>query len=151
MIKVLVGNMFESHAKSLVNTVNTVGVMGKGIAREFSKRYPTMFEDYKQLCSMGKVNPGEPYHYKDMLGNSIINFPTKDHWRSPSRIQDIVKGLDIFLANYKNWGIESVAFPALGCGNGGLKWSQVGAVMYQKLSGLDIPVEIYAPHGTPSD
>ena len=63
MIKVFIGNMFESHAKTLVNTVNTVGVMGKEIAREFSKRYPTMFEDYKQRCSMGKVNPGEPYHY----------------------------------------------------------------------------------------
>jgi len=150
MVKVLIGNLFESEATTLVNTVNTVGIMGKGIAQEFKKRFPAMFEDYERQCSMGQVKPGVPYHYKDMLRNSVINFPTKEHWRSPSRIQDIISGLDVFLENYKSWGIESVAFPPLGGGNGGLEWSLVGPVMYQKLSGLDIPVEIYAPFGTPS-
>jgi len=148
MIKVLIGDMFESPAKTLVNTVNCVGIMGKGIAQEFKKRYPGMFADYEQRCSMGKIEPGVPYYYEDMLGTSIINFPTKKHWRSPSRLQDIVKGLDLFLEKYKEWGVKSVAFPPLGCGNGGLEWSVVGPIMYQKLSNLDIPVEIYAPFGT---
>ncbi len=149
MIKVLIGNIFEDPAKTLVNTVNCIGIMGKGIAQEFKKRYPGMFSDYEQRCSMGKVEPGVPYYYEDMLGNSIVNFPTKKHWRSPSRLQDVVKGLDIFLEKYKEWGITSVAFPPLGCGNGGLEWSVVGPILYQKLSVLDIPVEIFAPFGTP--
>jgi len=148
MIKVLIGDMFESPAKTLVNTVNCVGIMGKGVAKEFKKRFPGMFADYEQQCSMGKVEPGVPSYYEDMLGTSIINFPTKKHWRSPSRLQDVVKGLDIFLEKYKEWGITSVAFPPLGCGNGGLEWSVVGPIMYQKLSALDISVEIYAPFGT---
>lgn len=151
MVKVLIGNIFDSPAKTLVNTVNTVGVMGKGVAQEFKKRFPSMFEDYRQRCEAGRVEAGVPYYFEDPLGASIVNFPTKQHWRSPSRFQDIVKGLDIFLENYKKWGIRSVAFPPLGCGNGGLEWSLVGPVMYQKLTTLDIPVEIYAPFGTPNE
>ena len=148
MIKVLIGNMFESPTKTLVNTVNCVGVMGKGIAQEFKKRFPNMYTDYKQRCSMGDVEPGVPYYYEDMFGTSIINFPTKKHWRSPSKFQDIVSGLDIFIEKYKEWGITSIAFPPLGCGNGGLEWAIVGPLMYQKLSALDIEIEIFAPFGT---
>jgi len=149
MMKVLIGNMFESSSKSLVNTVNCVGVMGKGVAQEFKKRFPAMFKDYEQRCQFGKVEPGVPYLYSDMLGASIINFPTKKHWRSPSRLEDVIKGLDIFTEMYKEWGIESIAFPPLGCGNGGLEWTGVGPIMYQKLIQLDIDIEIYAPYGTP--
>lgn len=149
MIKVQIGDIFESQTQTLVNTVNCVGVMGKGVAQEFRKRFPAMFEDYEHRCDMGKVQPGVPYYYKDMLGTSIVNFPTKKHWRSPSKLQDIVKGLDIFVEKYQGWGITSIAFPPLGCGNGGLEWSVVGPIMYQKLSTLDIPVEIFAPFGTP--
>jgi len=151
MIKVLIGNLFESHNKTLVNTVNTVGVMGKGIAQEFKNRYPTMFEDYVERCKMKKLEASVPYYYEDMLGTSIVNFPTKEHWRSPSKLQDIIHGLDVFTENYQEWGIGSIAFPPLGCGNGGLEWSLVGRVMYQKLANLDIPVEIYAPYGTPRE
>ncbi len=149
MVKVLIGDLFESKAKTLVNTVNCVGVMGKGIAQAFKKRFPEMFNDYARRCQLGQVQPGEPYLYKDMLGTSIINFPTKKHWRSPSRLDDVIKGLDIFIDKYEEWGVESVAFPPLGCGNGGLDWGVVGPIMYQRLSTLDIPVEIYAPYGTP--
>lgn len=149
MIKVLIGDMFDSPSMTLVNTVNCVGIMGKGIAQEFKKRYPGMFADYEQRCSMGKVEPGVPYYYEDMFGTSIVNFPTKKHWRSPSKLQDVVKGLGIFMEKYKEWGVTSVAFPPLGCGNGGLEWAIVGPIMYQKLSTLDIPVEIFAPFGTP--
>lgn len=149
MIKVLIGNLFESNAQTLVNTVNCVGVMGKGIAQEFKKRFPEMYQEYIGLCNSRQIRPGMPYHYSDMFGVSIINFPTKDHWRAMSRLDDIKKGLDIFVAKYKDWGIKSVAFPPLGCGNGGLDWQVVGPVIYQKLSTIDIPVEIYAPFGTP--
>jgi len=149
MIKVLIGNLFESGAQTLVNTVNCVGVMGKGIAREFKKRYPDMFRDYTARCDAGEVRVGVPYLYSDLLGTSIVNFPTKEHWRSPSRVQDIERGLDAFLEHYKDWQIRSVAFPPLGCGNGGLDWKVVGPMIYRKLSALEIPVTIYAPYGTP--
>lgn len=149
MIKVLIGNMFESQAQTLVNTVNCVGVMGKGIAKEFKKRFPEMFRDYSERCKRGEVKPGVPYLYTDLLGNSIINFPTKDHWRSPSKLEDVIRGLDIFADKYHEWGIKSVAFPPLGCGSGGLEWRTVGPLMYQKLSQLDLAVEVYAPFGTP--
>lgn len=151
MIKVLIGNLFESKATTLVNTVNCVGIMGKGIAQEYKKRYPDMFKDYENRCDLGYVKSGEPYIYKDLLGTSIINFPTKKHWRSPSKLDDVIKGLDIFADNFKNWGIDSIAFPPLGCGNGGLDWAVVGPIMYQKLLPLGIDIEIYAPYGTPTN
>lgn len=149
MLKVTIGDIFESDAATLVNTVNCVGVMGKGVAQIFKQRYPDMFQDYVRRCELKQVEPGVPYHYQDMLGHSIVNFPTKKHWRSPSRLDDIAKGLDVFISEYKGWGITSVAFPPLGCGNGGLAWTLIGPLMYQKLSKLDIAVEIYAPYGTP--
>lgn len=151
MIHVLIGNLFESRAQTLVNTVNCVGVMGKGIAKEFKKRFPEMFLDYEKRCVSKGVQPGVPYLYKDLLGNSIVNFPTKDHWRSPSKLEDVVRGLGIFAEKYREWGIKSVAFPPLGCGNGGLEWRAVGPIMYKKLSPLDLEVEIYAPFGTPAN
>lgn len=149
MIRVLIGDIFQSKAQTLVNTVNCVGVMGKGIALEFKKRFPAMYDDYKARCKVGQVHLGEPYPYSDMLGVSIVNFPTKDHWRSPSRLADIVRGLDYFVVHCYDWRITSVAMPPLGAGNGGLEWALVGPVIYQKLGTLDIPVEIYAPYGTP--
>lgn len=148
MTTVKIGNLFESNAQTWVNTVNCVGVMGTGIALEFKKRFPAMFQDYVSRCHAGAVQIGRPYHYTDLLGASIVNFPTKKHWRSASRAQDIEQGLDYFVAHYQEWGIESVAFPPLGCGNGGLDWSVIGPLMYEKLNGLPIPVEIYAPYGT---
>lgn len=149
MMKVFIGDLFESNSKTIVNTVNCVGVMGKGIAQAFKNNFPEMYKDYAGRCELGLVKPGEPYLYTDMLGTSILNFPTKKHWRSPSRLDDVIRGLDIFVQKYREWGIESIAFPPLGCGNGGLEWAVVGPVMYQKLGELDIPVEIYAPYGTP--
>lgn len=133
----------------IVNTVNCVGVMGKGIAREFKERYPEMYADYRSRCMMHVVRVGEPYIYRSLFDDkSIINFPTKRHWRSPALFRDIEEGLDFFVAHYKEWGVTSVAFPPLGCGNGGLRWENVGPLMYDKLSNLDIEVEVYAPYGT---
>jgi O-acetyl-ADP-ribose deacetylase (regulator of RNase III)/uncharacterized protein YwgA len=149
MFKALIGDMFESNAQTLVNTVNCVGVMGKGVAQEFKRRFPSMFEDYKVRCDHHQVRLGEPYLYRDLTGQVILNFPTKDHWRSPSRLKSIEEGLDYLVAHSAKWGIESVAMPPLGCGNGGLDWSEVGPLIYRKLKTLPINVELYAPYGTP--
>lgn len=148
MIKVLIGNLFKSKTQTLVNTVNCVGVMGKGIALEFKKRFPAMVKDYKVQCSAKTVKPGVPYMFTDLFGVSILNFPTKNHWRSSSKMDDIAHGLDLFTDHYREWGIKSIAFPPLGCGNGGLDWKDVGPLMYQKLVPLEIDIEIYAPFGT---
>ncbi len=144
---VKIGNIFESKCSTIVNTVNCVGVMGKGIALEFKKKYPEMFMEYVLKCDRGEVRPGLPYFYKNEDGTNILNFPTKDHWRSPSRLTYVSDGLDWFVEHYKEYNIESIAFPPLGCGNGGLSWDVVGPIMYQKLSQLPIHVEIYAPFG----
>ena len=147
-MKILLGNIFDSKCSTLVNTVNCVGVMGKGIALEFKNRYPYMFGEYQMLCKEGKVKPGKPYLYRDLAGTSIINFPTKDNWRSPSKFSYITEGLKWFRQSYQELGITSVAFPPLGCGNGGLSWDDVGPKMYQELKDLPIEIEIYAPYGT---
>lgn len=150
-VKILLGNIFDSKCSTLVNTVNCVGVMGKGIALDFKKKYPGMFDEYQTLCKEGRVKPGQPYLYRDLAGNSIINFPTKDNWRSPSKFSYITKGLKWFQQSYQELGITSVAFPPLGCGNGGLKWDDVGPEMYRALKDLPIEIEIYAPYGTPKE
>ena len=143
-----VGNIFESKCSTIVNTVNCVGVMGKGIALEYKKLYPEMYLDYVKKCNAGEVKTGTPYVYLNDDGSKILNFPTKDHWRSPSRLSYVIDGLDWFIENYDKYGIDSIAFPPLGCGNGGLTWDVVGPIMYQKLIKLPIEIEIYAPFGT---
>lgn len=143
------GDIFESKMQTLVNTVNCVGVMGKGIAFGFKKRFPEMFNDYEGRCSKNQVRLGEPYLYKYDNGRWILNFPTKDHWRSVSRINDIESGLKYLIRNYRDWGIKSIAVPPLGCGQGQLEWNIVGPTLFRFLSSMDIPIELYAPFGTP--
>ena len=146
-VRVLEGDLLKSNMHALVNTVNTVGVMGKGVALAFKKRYPDMYRDYVKRCDRREVRLGEPYVYQadDHL---IVNFPTKEHWRSVSRLSDIVAGLDYLERHYKEWGIKSLAVPPLGCGNGQLEWRVVGPILLRHLRRLDIPVELYAPHGS---
>lgn len=151
MIKVLVGDLFESECQALVNTVNTVGIMGKGIALEFKKRFPDMFRDYEKRCAEGKVKLGEPYLYKRLTPPWILNFPTKQHWRSVSKLSDIVRGLKYLEEHYKEWGITSIAMPPLGCGYGQLEWKIVGPTLYRYMKRFDISVELYAPSGTPPE
>ncbi len=151
MFKPLIGDLFASKAQTLVNTVNCVGVMGKGVAMGFRKRFPAMFEDYLERCERGEVRLGEPYLYHDPSCVRIVNFPTKKHWRSPARLADIANGLDYLLAHATEWEIRSIAFPPLGCGNGGLEWSEVGPLMYDKLRSADFDVEVFAPYGTPKN
>lgn len=150
-ITVKTGDMFGSEAQTLVNTVNCVGVMGKGIALAFKERFPEMFKDYVARCKAGKVRLGEPYLYAQLVGPWILNFPTKDHWRSVSKLSDIVAGLRYLEEHYREWGIASMAVPPLGCGHGQLEWRVVGPTLYRHLSRLEIPVELYAPHGTPAE
>ncbi|MBM4278145.1 MAG: macro domain-containing protein [Deltaproteobacteria bacterium] len=149
-MKILVGDILKSKAQTLINTVNCVGVMGKGIALEFKKRFPEMFEDYVKKCDRNEVKLGVPYLYKTLFPPQIVNFPTKNHWKSVSRISDIERGLQYILAHYKEWGITSLAIPPLGCGNGQLEWVAVGPLIYRYANQMEIPVEMYAPYGTPS-
>jgi uncharacterized protein YwgA/O-acetyl-ADP-ribose deacetylase (regulator of RNase III) len=146
LVSVRQGDLFASRAQALVNTVNCVGVMGKGIALEFRNRYPAMYQDYLRRCRRGQVKLGQPYLYRDLVTPPIINFPTKQHWRSVSRLEDIVAGLSYLESHVQEWRIESLAVPPLGCGNGGLEWSVVGPTLYRRLSRLAMPVELYAPH-----
>jgi O-acetyl-ADP-ribose deacetylase (regulator of RNase III) len=147
-IRILVGNILDSQAQTLINTVNSVGVMGKGIALEFKNRFPDMFQDYIERCTRHEIKPGEPYLYRTLLVPQIINFPTKDHWKSVSKLSDIERGLEYLLAHYKEWGVQSLAIPPLGCGNGQLEWRAIGPLIYKFVKQMDIPVEMYAPYGT---
>lgn len=148
-MKILIGDIFQSEAQTLVNTVNCVGIMGKGIAAEFKKRFPEMFKDYVARCERKGIKVGVPYLFKEsMFPPQIINFPTKTHWREASCIEDIEKGLKILSEKYKEWDVESIAIPPLGCGNGQLLWESVGPLIYKYVSKWDIPVKMYAPYDT---
>ncbi|HSE58845.1 MAG TPA: macro domain-containing protein [Nitrospiraceae bacterium] len=147
-MQILVGDIFKSKAQTLINTVNCVGVMGKGIALEFKNRFPDMYDDYVQRCQRGEVKPGVPYLYKTLFPPQIINFPTKDHWKSISKVSDIERGLQHLLNQYQAWGVTSLAIPPLGCGNGQLEWRVIGPLIYRFVKDMPIPVELYAPYGT---
>jgi uncharacterized protein YwgA/O-acetyl-ADP-ribose deacetylase (regulator of RNase III) len=149
-MKILIADVLQSSAQTLINTVNCVGIMGKGIALEFKNRFPEMFEDYVKRCARREVKPGIPYLYKGLFPPQIINFPTKDHWKSVSRISDIERGLQHLVSHYREWEVTSLAIPPLGCGNGQLEWKTVGPLIYRFASRMDIPVEMYAPYGTPA-
>ena len=153
-IKIIDGNLFTTHCQTVVNTVNCVGVMGAGIALECRLRYPAMFNKYVQLCEGKRFAPGALWLYKgkpeegDVDDRWVLNFPTKIHWKYPSRIEWVRQGLEKFVATYKAHGVESVAFPILGGLNGGLDEGEVLELMSSMLSSCDIPIEIYKydPH-----
>ncbi len=128
-------NLFESRAQVLVNAVNTIGVMGKGIAFEFKKLYPDMFAKYQMYCKMGLMDVGKLQLYKTE-SKWILNFPTKKNWRHPSRLEYIEAGLKKFADTYQRLGIYSISFPMLGCGNGGLPWDSVRSLMEEYLEPL---------------
>ena len=164
-VRVLKGDLLQSGMQTHVNTVNCVGVMGKGIALQFRRGYPSMFEDYARRCAAGEVRLGEPYLYRGPAEAApsrpvqlrlaeepaayaarpspwILNFPIKGHWRARSRLADLDRGLDHLEAHYREWGIESLAVLAIGCQNGGLGWADVGPRLLERLEPLGIPVEI---------
>ncbi|MGI9059177.1 MAG: macro domain-containing protein [Ktedonobacteraceae bacterium] len=140
------GDIFGSKAQVIVNTVNCKGVMGKGLALAFKQRYPEMFPVYQQECKTGKLRIGRPSLYQ-RSNPWILNFPTKNEWKFPSRIEYLEKGLAYFLNNYKKAGITSIAFPKLGAQNGKLSWDDVGPLMAKYLSRADIDVYIYIAEG----
>lgn len=147
MIRLVRGNLFESRAEALVNTVNCVGVMGKGIAYEFRRAYPAMYNEYVRQCKNGQVRLGEVTSFREN-GRLIINFPTKGHWRAASRLPDIQSGLVALRALIRERKIVSMAMPPLGCGNGGLAWPDVRALIEDELFDLDdVDVEVYEPVG----
>jgi len=147
MLTYLRGDIFKSPAQVLVNTVNTVGVMGKGVALEFKKQYPDMFKAYERACNGKQFDIGNLMLWKSPV-KWVLLFPTKKHWRNPSKIEYIEAGLQKFVKTYQEKGITSIAFPRLGCGNGGLDWSDIQPLMEQYLKKLPISVFIYVgPYG----
>lgn len=136
------GTVFNAPVKTFVNTVNCAGVMGAGIALEFKLRYPEMFDDYVDKCKTKQIKIGVPsiYEYSDDIW--IMNFPTKGHWRFPSKLQWIEQGLKYFAENYKERNIQSIAFPKLGTSNGGLNWGEVKELMERYLKNLDMDIYI---------
>lgn len=141
MIKYLEGTVFNTDADMIVNTVNCVGAMGRGIALEYKLRYPKLYEEYRKLCQVGKITIGNVYCHK-IDGQKILSFPTKNHWRYPSKLEYVEAGLQDFSMRYKTFGIKSVAFPKLGTNNGGLRWDDVKILMEKYLGNLDIQVFI---------
>lgn len=138
---------------AIVNTVNCVGVMGKGIALQFKKKWPENFKLYTAACRAGLVKPGHMFVYDAGLLASpkfIINFPTKDHWRSGSRLEFIRDGLNDLVAQIKQHQINSIAIPPLGCGNGGLDWHEVKPLIEQAFADLpEVEVKLFEPAGAP--
>jgi len=145
-IRIVKGDLLRSSMHTFVNTVNCVGVMGKGIALAFKREYPEMFRDYSIRCKNNQVTLGRPYQYCISRDRIIINFPTKNHWRECSILSNVEEGLDYLVKNIEAWGVKSLAVPPLGCGNGKLSWEIVYPLLYRYLSRLNIPIEIYAPH-----
>ena len=151
MIEYKTGNLFKSDCQTLVNTVNCKGIMGKGIALDFKKRYPEMFNEYKLACTPGQYRCLEfggdlwLYSYIDLYKpKKILCFATKEHWMYPSKLEWIERGLQKFVEDYKYWGITSIAFPKLGCNNGKLNWEKdVKPLMEKYLNDLPIKIEIY--------
>lgn len=154
MLHISTGNLLNADVDALVNTVNTEGVMGKGIALQFKQAYPAMFRAYEAACKAREVQLGQVHIYDlgGLVGGPrwIINFPTKGHWKSKSRIEDIAKGLQDLTAKVRELGIRSIAVPPLGCGYGGLDWADVEPLIVDAFRDLpEVDVKLYPPAGTP--
>jgi O-acetyl-ADP-ribose deacetylase (regulator of RNase III) len=149
MIKFTTGDLLLAPAEALVNAVNTAGVMGKGIALQFKKRFPQNYNLYKQAAEAGQLETGKNFVVQNPTTDPvkwIINFPTKKHWRSPSQLEYVVAGLDDLRNVIKDLKIKSIALPALGCGNGGLDWNTVKPILENKLGSLkEVEILIYEP------
>jgi O-acetyl-ADP-ribose deacetylase (regulator of RNase III) len=149
MIRYTSGNLLESDADALVNTVNTVGVMGKGIALLFKQRFPDNYRQYKAACSAGRVVTGSMFvtEVSVLMGPRwIVNFPTKQHWRDLSQLSWIEAGLQDLRRFLIEHRVKSAAIPGLGTGNGGLDWGEVRPLIEQALGGLDTEIVVYQPH-----
>ena len=154
MIELHHGNLLKSDAEALVNTVNIVGIMGKGIALQFKKAFPDMFTAYKLACKNNEIRPGKIHVYKRkglLNPHYIINFPTKTHWRGRSKIEYIEKGLHDLVRIIRQEKIRSIAVPPLGCGLGGLDWNDVYSEIKKSLTALEnVQVIVFPPKGAPN-
>jgi O-acetyl-ADP-ribose deacetylase (regulator of RNase III) len=144
------GDLVTADVDALVNAVNCEGVMGKGIALQFKQAWPAMFVEYQTLARAGQVQPGamQVHHTGSLLGpRFIINFPTKRHWKHPSRLDDIHSGLAALTETVRDLDIRSIALPALGCGNGGLHWGDVRPLIEATVHGWsgDVRVVVFEP------
>ena len=153
MLTIVEGNLLHADAEAVVNTVNCVGFMGKGIALQFKQAFPANYKFYAQECERGLVVPGKMTIYDNgaiRKPHFIINFPTKRHWRGNSRLSDIESGLQALIADVKRLGIKSIAVPPLGCGLGGLEWGVVRQMIEEAFRSLpEVSVLLYALKGAP--
>jgi len=154
MITFIQGDLLRDDAEALVNTVNCVGVMGRGVALQFKNAFPANYEAYVEACENDAVQPGRMFVFATGYVTHpryIINFPTKRHWRGKSRMEDIESGLDALAAEIQARGIRSLAMPPLGSGLGGLDWMDVKAIVLRRLSGFEgVDIRIYEPQGAPA-
>jgi O-acetyl-ADP-ribose deacetylase (regulator of RNase III) len=153
MIKLQQGDILHADAEALVNTVNCVGIMGRGIALQFRKEFPENYKVYKAACDRGELQPGKMLVFdlnRFQHPRFVINFPTKRHWRGKSRIEDIQAGLKTLVEEVRRRQIQSIAIPPLGCGLGGLNWNEIRPLIEQAFHDLpEVRVLIYEPAGAP--
>ena len=149
-VKITKGDLLAERVDAIVNTVNTVGVMGKGIALQFKRKWPANAKAYEEACKQGEVTPGRMFIFDNgrlVDPKYIINFPTKRDWRQPSRIADIEDGLKDLVSQIKELRIQTIAIPPLGCGNGGLDWSEVKPRIEAAFSQIpDVEVRLFEPN-----
>jgi len=149
-IEIAKGDLLEQRVDAIVNTVNTVGVMGKGIALQFKRKWPANTKAYEAACKRGEIVPGKMFVFDNgglIEPKYIINFPTKRHWRQPSRLADIEVGLVDLIAQVRHLNIMSIAVPPLGCGNGGLDWAVVQPRIVAAFQNLpEVDVRLFAPN-----
>lgn len=148
-VEIAKGDLLEQRVDAIVNTVNTVGVMGKGIALQFRRKWPANYKAYEAACKRKEVVPCKMFVFDNgglVEPKYIINFPTKRHWRQPSRLSDIECGLADLILQIKALKIKSIAIPPLGCGNGGLNWSEVRPLIEAAFQELpEVNVKLFAP------
>lgn len=149
MIKIMQGNLFESKADVFVNTTNTFGVMGKGIALQFKQKFPKMYNEYRDICSKKQFDIGQILIHETGDNNPkfIVSFPTKKHWRNPSQIEWIKIGLKVLCKWCNDNKIQSIAIPSLGCSNGGLNWKDVCPLICESFNSIETMAYIFEPYG----
>lgn len=154
MVKLMTGDLLtQDDVDAIVNTVNCVGVMGKGIALQFKNKWPANFAQYAAACEAGEMRPGRMFVHDSgglVKPHYIINFPTKEHWRGPSKLSFIREGLADLITHVRRLKIRSIAIPPLGCGNGGLEWTEVRPLIERAFGSLpEVDVRLFEPKGSP--
>ncbi len=154
MVKEISGNLLDADTEALVNTVNSVGIMGKGIALQFKLAFPENFAAYLSAAKRGEVQPGRMFVFHTNTFHNphwIVNFPTKRHWKGKSKLEDIESGLRALVEFVRKEKVRSIAVPPLGCGNGGLEWNDVRKRILQAFEGVpEIDVRLFVPSGAPA-